>query len=56
MWTPAAQADLIAAALEKIGVPRAIVFGHSWGTLVALALAMKYPLQVIITPMLGPMW
>jgi pimeloyl-ACP methyl ester carboxylesterase len=46
MWTPAAQADLIAAALEKIGVPRAIVFGHSWGTLVALALAMKYPQEV----------
>ncbi len=46
MWTPAAQADLIAAALEEIGVPRAIVFGHSWGTLVALALAMKYPQEV----------
>jgi len=46
MWTPAAQADLIAAALVEIGVPRAIVFGHSWGTLVALALAMKYPQEV----------
>ena len=46
MWTPAAQADLIAVALEQIGVPRAIVFGHSWGTLVALALAMKYPQEV----------
>jgi pimeloyl-ACP methyl ester carboxylesterase len=46
VWTPAAQADLFAAALEEIGVPRAIVFGHSWGTLVALALAMKYPQEV----------
>src|SRR6185295_3733435 len=46
VWTPEAQADLIAAALKKIGVPRAIVLGHSWGTLVALALAVKYPQEV----------
>ena len=46
IWTPAAQADLIAAALEEIGVPRAIVLGHSWGTLVALALAAKNPQKV----------
>jgi pimeloyl-ACP methyl ester carboxylesterase len=46
VWTPAAQADLIAAALKKIGVERAIVLGHSWGTLVAIALALKYPQAV----------
>ena len=46
IWTPAAQADLIAAALKKIGVQRAIVLGHSWGTLVALALALKQPQDV----------
>jgi pimeloyl-ACP methyl ester carboxylesterase len=46
VWTPEAQADLIATALKKIGVPRAIFLGHSWGTLVALALAMKYPQEV----------
>jgi len=46
VWTPGAQADLIAAALEQIGVRRAIVLGHSWGTLVALALAMRHPPQV----------
>jgi pimeloyl-ACP methyl ester carboxylesterase len=46
VWTPQAQADLIAAALKKIGVPRAIILGHSWGTLVALALAVKYPQEV----------
>ena len=45
-WTPEAQAGLLAAALEKMGVPSAIVLGHSWGTLVALALAMDYPAQV----------
>ena len=33
MWTPAAQADLFAVALEQIGVPRAIVFGHSLGNI-----------------------
>jgi pimeloyl-ACP methyl ester carboxylesterase len=46
MWTPEAQADLIASAIKKIGVPRAIILGHSWGTLVALALALKYPREV----------
>jgi pimeloyl-ACP methyl ester carboxylesterase len=46
IWTPEAQADLIAAALKKISVQRAIVLGHSWGTLVALALAVKYPQEV----------
>src|SRR5215208_5730884 len=46
IWTPEAQADLIATALKKIGVPRAIVLGHSWGTLVALAFALKYPQEV----------
>ena len=45
-WTPEAQASLIAAALEKIEVPSAIILGHSWGTLVALALGMNYPRQV----------
>jgi pimeloyl-ACP methyl ester carboxylesterase len=42
VWTPYAQADLIHAALSKLGVSRAIVLGHSWGTLVALALAAKH--------------
>lgn len=46
VWTPEAQADLIASTLKKIGVPRAIILGHSWGTLVALALAVKYPKEV----------
>jgi pimeloyl-ACP methyl ester carboxylesterase len=46
IWTPEAQARVIAAALTKNGVPSAIVLGHSWGTLVALALAVKYPQEV----------
>jgi pimeloyl-ACP methyl ester carboxylesterase len=43
IWTPEAQADLFHAALNKIGVSRAIVLGHSWGASVATALALKYP-------------
>lgn len=43
LWTPRAQAHLLQAALERLGVNRALVFGHSWGTLVALALALENP-------------
>jgi pimeloyl-ACP methyl ester carboxylesterase len=43
IWTPEAQADLIHRALTQIGISRAKVLGHSWGTRVALALALKYP-------------
>jgi pimeloyl-ACP methyl ester carboxylesterase len=46
VWTPQAQADLINAALLKMGISRAIVLGHSWGALVAVALAAKYPSTV----------
>jgi pimeloyl-ACP methyl ester carboxylesterase len=41
VWTPQAQADLIAAALRQIGVSKPIVLGHSWGTMVAVALALQ---------------
>lgn len=43
VWTPQAQADLLASAFKKIGVSKPIVLGHSWGTLVAVALALRYP-------------
>ncbi len=42
-WTPEAQAEVIAAALVRLGVERPVVVGHSWGTLVALALALDHP-------------
>lgn len=42
-WTPEAQADLIARALDQLGVRRAVVFGHSWGTLVAVCLGLRHP-------------
>jgi pimeloyl-ACP methyl ester carboxylesterase len=43
VWTPAAQAELINGALQRVGVSQAIVLGHSWGASVAVALALKYP-------------
>ena len=45
-WTPEAQARLLYQALHQIGVERPIVIGHSWGTLVALAMALDYPKYV----------
>ncbi len=38
--TPELQAELFAAALAQLGVRDPVVVGHSWGTLVALALAL----------------
>ena len=46
LWTAAEQADVIHAALERLGVGPAVVVGHSWGTLVALALAERHPAGV----------
>ena len=43
VWTPSAQADLIRKALVKLGVEKAVLVGHSWGTLVALAYAIEHP-------------
>jgi pimeloyl-ACP methyl ester carboxylesterase len=39
IWSPERQAELFAAALTRLGVERMLVLGHSWGTLVALAMA-----------------
>ena len=45
-WTAGEQADLIHAALVQLGVGPALVVGHSWGTLVALALAERHTATV----------
>jgi pimeloyl-ACP methyl ester carboxylesterase len=42
-WGPEAQARLIRAALARIGAERPIVLGHSWGALVAMAMALEFP-------------
>ncbi len=40
-WTPTRQARLLRAAFRQLGIERPVVVGHSWGTLVALALALE---------------
>ena len=52
--TPAVQADMIDEALEKIGIERAIIVGHSWGGTVVPALALRHPRRVAGLVMLAP--
>lgn len=44
-WAPRSQAALLRALLARIGVERPILFGHSFGALVALAFALDYPAE-----------
>src|SRR4051812_11469069 len=46
LWTPRAHATLYEHALHQLGVERAIVLGHSWGTMVAVSLALQAPTLV----------
>jgi pimeloyl-ACP methyl ester carboxylesterase len=43
LWTAGQQAGLLHKALRQLGVERPVVVGHSWGTIVALAFATRYP-------------
>lgn len=45
-YSPAAQARLVAALMEKRGVAKAAIVAHSWGASVALALALAEPARV----------
>ena len=42
LWTPRAHARLFRNALGQLGVEKAVIYGHSWGTLVAVALALEF--------------
>jgi len=42
-WGPQAQAALLHRMLAKIGVERPVLFGHSFGAMVAIAFALAYP-------------
>jgi pimeloyl-ACP methyl ester carboxylesterase len=46
IWGPRAQARLLLRALREIGVEQPVVLGHSWGTLVALWMALEAPRTV----------
>jgi len=41
-WTAGAQAELLHKAVTQLGIERPVVVGHSWGTLVALAFALRH--------------
>ena len=53
LWTPAAQAALLQAALQRLGVERSVVVGHSMGTMVALAMALDFPASVASLVLIG---
>jgi pimeloyl-ACP methyl ester carboxylesterase len=42
-WTASEQADVLAAALHRLNSGPTTTVGHSWGTLVAIALAERHP-------------
>jgi pimeloyl-ACP methyl ester carboxylesterase len=46
IWTAGAQARAVREAFDQLGLYRPVLVGHSWGTLVALALALRYPAAV----------
>jgi pimeloyl-ACP methyl ester carboxylesterase len=48
LWTPAAQAELIHRALRKLDVYCPLMLGHSFGASVALAYALRYPLERLV--------
>lgn len=43
LWTPGRQAAFLVKAFATLGLERPVVVGHSWGTLVALTLALDHP-------------
>lgn len=45
-WTPERESALLLEVLAALGVERALVVAHSWGTLVALSLALRQPTSV----------
>lgn len=43
VWTAARQAELFHRALARLGIERPVIVGHSWGTVVALSMALRHP-------------
>jgi pimeloyl-ACP methyl ester carboxylesterase len=50
LWTATAQAALFVKVLHQLGVRNPVLLGHSWGTLVAIALALRndYPIRGLV--------
>ncbi len=53
LWTAHAQAELLAAMLDRLGVRGAVVLGHSWGVMPALDLALRHPDRVAALVLVG---
>jgi pimeloyl-ACP methyl ester carboxylesterase len=53
IWTPTAQAALFAQAFKRLGIVKPLVVGHSFGTMVAMALALNHPASVSALALLG---
>jgi pimeloyl-ACP methyl ester carboxylesterase len=47
-WTPSAQAELLHDVLRKLNIPAPILLGHSFGATVALAYALRYPVERLV--------
>jgi pimeloyl-ACP methyl ester carboxylesterase len=52
--SPAYQAQVLRDVLDRLGVDRAIVVGHSWGGALALTFALDYPERVANLILLAP--
>jgi pimeloyl-ACP methyl ester carboxylesterase len=52
--SPGRQAALIAQALDRLGVGRAVIVGHSWAGALAAALALDHPERVASLVLLAP--
>jgi len=46
IWTAEKQADLFHKALLQRGISRPVIMGHSWGTIVAMAMAVQHESDV----------
>lgn len=55
-WTPERQAELLAGLLEELDAAPAVVVGHSFGTLVAAALALDHPDKVRAAALIGGLY
>ena len=52
--SPAYQAAMLSAILDRLGVDRVILVGHSWGVLLALTFALDYPHRVAGLVVIAP--